>query len=279
MRKGLGATALLLALLVVGGCETSDLMPTPVEVLPSVTPQRLRLAYPDALEPLVRAWISAYQRTSPAVEIVALERADPLAWQALERGDVDMVMGSWRPTSVPTGTWRTPLVRDGLAVALNPQNGLPGLTIVQLRELFQGRVTDWEMWEGLPGTPVLITRGDTTGDARFFRRQVMGDLPVALTAVVAPNTEAVLQFVGERPLAVGYLSTARLDERVRAVPVEGIPPTQEVLESGVYPLTRDFQVVTLGEPQGAVRDFVQWLLSPQGQSIVATRGWVPLAGR
>jgi len=76
--------------------------------------------------------------------------------------------------------------------------------------------------------------------------------------------------VGSEPLAVGYISTARLDGRVRPLAIEGIPPTAETLAANLYPLTRVVYVVTLGEPQGAVRGFVEWVLSPQGQDGVVT---------
>lgn len=262
-------------MLLLNACSSPSIVPTPTAPSLSVTPQNIRFAYPDAMEPLARAWVSAYQREAETVTVIALERAGSLAWQALERDEVDVAVLSILPAEVPTGTWRSPVARDGLAVVVNPQNGLPGMTLNQLRDLFQGRVSSWESWEGLPGTPVLISREDASGDARFFQQRVMEGLPVALTAIVAPNSEAVLQFVNERPLSVGYLSAARVDARVRALAIEGVPPSQETLETGAYPLVRDFELVTTDAPQGAVREFVQWILGPQGQSITAAQGWIP----
>ncbi len=276
MKRRLWGVGLVTAvILLFNACSSPSIVPTPTSPTISVTPQTIHLAYPDAVEPLARAWVSAYQREAETVTVVALERADSLAWQALERDEVDVAVLSILPADVPTETWRSPVARDGLAVVVNPQNGLPGMTLDQLRDLFQGRVSSWESWEGLPGTPILISREDASGDARFFQQQVMEGLPVALTAIVAPNTEAVLQFVNERPLSVGYLSAARVDVRARALAIEGVPPSQEMLATGAYPLVRDFELVTTDAPQGAVRDFVQWVLGPKGQSITAAQSWIP----
>ncbi len=269
----------LLALLALTACGPASVVPTPTAAPVSGTPQTFTLAYPDALAPLARAWISAYQRTAPSVAVVSLERADPLAWQALSRDEVDIAAVTWSPAEPLTGTWRLPVARDGLALVVNPQNGLPGVTLDQLQNLFRGRMESWETLGGLPGAPVLISREDASGDARFFQSRVMGDLPVALTAIVAPNTEAVLQFVDERPLGIGYLSTARLDARVRPLAIEGVAPSTETLEARVYPLTRDIELVLMGDPEGAVRDFVQWVLSPEGQAVTSLQGWVAVASQ
>lgn len=271
--------ALLGLILSLAACGSPSVVPTPTTAPVSVTPQTISFVYPDALAPLARAWISNYQRTAPSVEVVSLERADPLAWQALTRGEVDIAAVTWSPVEPVTQTWRAAAARGGLAVVVNPQNGLPGVTVDQLRDIFQGRTASWEALGGLPGTPVLVSREDASGDARFFQREVMGDLPVALTAIIAPNTEAMMQFVGERPLGIGYLSAARLDERVRPLAIEGVPPSPETLRTRAYPLTRDVELVVKGEPEGAVRDFVQWVLGPEGQAVTASQGWVTVASQ
>jgi ABC-type phosphate transport system substrate-binding protein len=277
MKKASPGLVGLIVILALTACSSPSVIPTPTTVPVSVTPESVRFAYPDALAPLARAWVSSYQRISPAVEVVSLERADPLAWQALTRDEVDVAAVTWFPTEPSTRTWRISVARGGLAVVVHPQNGVPGVTLDQLRDLFQGRTGGWESLGGLPGSPALISREDASGDARFFQNRVMGDLPVALTAILAPNTEAMLQFVGERPLAVGYVPVARLDGRVRSLALEGVPPSPETLQTRAYPLVRDVELVVMGEPQGAVRDFVQWALSPEGQTVTAAQGWVTLS--
>ncbi len=219
---------------------------------------------------------AAYRREEADVQVVVIERADPLAYQALTNGDVNIAALTWLPTVVTDTLWSAPFARDGLAVVVNPRNGLPGLTLEQLRLLFGGRVEDWANWGGLPGAPQLISREDASGDFNFFQAQVMRDSRVALTALLAPTSAAMRELVAGEPLAVGYLSTAWLDESVRALTVEGIPPANETIAAGLYPLSRDLLLITIGEPQDATRHFVQWVRAPQGQRIVAAQRFVPL---
>jgi phosphate transport system substrate-binding protein len=85
----------------------------------------------------------------------------------------------------------------------------------------------------------------------------------------------VLDFVVEDVLAVGYVSTAWLDGRVRAVVVNGVPPTAETMAANLYPLTRTHFVLTMSEPDGPPREFVQWLLAAPGQAVLEAHGFLP----
>lgn len=275
MRRWIAAFLALTGVLV--ACTTSPgLVPTPTQPPVSVTPQIVQIACPESLLPMVMALASAYQREEPAVRIVVIERADELALYALANGDADIAALTWLPATTPENTWRATFARDGLAVIVNQQNGLPGLTIEQLRQLFGGRVEDWAPWEGLPGTPQIISREEASGDFDFFQARVMHDARVTLTALLAPTTLAARNSVSQEPLAVGYLSTAWLDGQVRALAIDGVPPAPETIAAGLYPLSRELFLVTMGEPQGMARSFIQWTLTPSGQSVVAMQGFVPI---
>ena len=268
---GLLVCVLLLAL---PACAPSSIVPTPIAAPLAASPEPLSLVYSESTAPLLHALVPAYQQYNPAVEVLLLERAAALAEQALVRGDVDVAVLTRLPVAASESAyWSAPFAREGLAVVVNPQNGLPGLTTGQLRELFQGRVEDWASWEGLPGLPVIVSREEGAGEYAYFQEQVMGDFPVTLTALLAPSSEAVLKMVGEKELAVGYLSTARLDGRVRPLALGGVPPSREMLASGAYPLTHELYLVMNGEPDGAARDFAQWVLGAEGQRIVTEQGW------
>lgn len=265
--------ALALCLLL-AGCTAPVLVPTPTTETPSGPLQQVRLAGPESLEPLLRALAAAYQREVPNVQISVLKRADPLAWEALQNGEVDLAALMWLPEALPPESWVQPLARDGLAIVVNPQNGIPGCTLEQARMLFQGRVEDWSPWGGLPGMPQLVTREDASGDTALFQRQVMGDFPISLTALLAPTSEALLAVIAAEPLAVGYVSTALLDERGRALALDGVPPAPEMLASGLYPLTRDSVMVAPAAPQGAPGDFVQWLAGERASAIIQQQGYL-----
>jgi phosphate transport system substrate-binding protein len=212
----------------------------------------------------------------PEFEITVFSRADTLAMRALRQGDAEVAVLTWLPEALPEDAWARTVARDGLAIVVNPQNGVPDLTMTQLQDLFRGRLEDWAAWGGLPGPPQLVTRETASGDSAFFQAWVMRDARVSLNALMAPTSEAVLDFVVDDALAVGYVSTAWVDGRVRAVVINGVPATAETMAANLYPLTRTLFVVTMSEPEGAPREFVQWLLAAPGQAVLEAHGFVSM---
>lgn len=247
---------------------TPTLAPSPTAVAP------VTLAASDSLAPALRGAASAFNRGRPEIEVTVLSLADALALQALQQGDADVAVVTWLSEAVPEAAWIEPVSRDGLAIVVNPQNGLAGLTMTQLQDLYQGRLEDWAAWGGLPGSPVLVSRETASGDSAFFQAWAMRDARISLNALLAPGSDAMLQFVADDALAVGYVSTVWLDGRVRALVVNDVPPVRETIEAGLYPLTRTHFLVTPAEPAGASREFVQWLLAAPGQRVLEAYGYV-----
>ena len=183
MRRAIAALLVLTGVL--AACTSpAALVPTPTLQPALVTPQIIQIACPESLAPMVMALGAAYQREELAAQIVVVERADELALYALTNGDADIVALTWLPAAAPENTWRALFARDGLAVIVNTGNGLPGLTLEQLRLLFGGRVEDWASWGGLPGSPQIISREEASGDFDFFQARVMHDARVTLTALL-----------------------------------------------------------------------------------------------
>lgn len=265
------------AALLFSGCEaTVALVPTPTPEPPPVPPAQIRVVCSESLLPAVTTLAAAYQRAASHVQITVLARADTLAAQMVQQGDADVAVLTWLPPAEGVDLfWMTPFAQDGLAVIVNPQNGIAGITLDQLRALFLGQIEDWAGLGGLPGAPQLISREDASGDARLFEERVMRGARVSLTALLAASSDTMLRYVDEDAWSVGYVSTGRLTGSVRALAVDGVPPGPEAIDAGLYPLTRALWLATPQEPRDAARDFVQWVLGPEGQSIVLAQGLRP----
>lgn len=268
------ALAVLAALLLVGCVTPVALIPTPSPAPLATAVEPLTVACSEGLASALQGAAAAFRQVHPEIEIIVLSRADTWVHQALHQGDADVAVVTWLADATPEGAWVQPMSHDGLAIIVHPQNGLPGLTMTQLQDLYQGRLEDWATWGGLPGPPTLVSRETASGDSAFFQAWVMRDARISLNALLAPSSDAMVQFVADDALAVGYVSTAQLDGRVRALVINDVPPVDEAIEAGVYPLTRTHFVVTPGEPEGAAREFVQWLLAAPGQQVLEAHGLI-----
>jgi phosphate transport system substrate-binding protein len=100
--------------------------------------------------------------------------------------------------------------------------------------------------------------------------------PILKTAVVQSSTEAVKQSVKGDPNAIGYISLADLSDDIKALQVDGVSPSNETILDGTYKIQRPFLFLTKGDAEGATLDFINWVLSAEGQEIIKETGAVPV---
>lgn len=95
-------------------------------------------------------------------------------------------------------------------------------------------------------------------------------------ATVTNNTSVMLSTVAQDPNAIGYVSLGSLSDDVKAVKIDGAEATAENIESGTYKISRPFNVVTKDGLSEAAQDFLNFIMSSQGQEVVADEGYIPV---
>ena len=100
---------------------------------------------------------------------------------------------------------------------------------------------------------------------------------IATDALVTAYSGGLRKMVAEDPRAIGYVTFSQLNEKVHAVALDGVMPTEESIRSASYRLQRPFLFLTRGVPTGATEKFLQFVLSPRGQSIARTEGLAPVS--
>lgn len=240
-------------------------------------PVFLKAAGSTTMAPLVTQLAEAYHQRQPRVTI-DVDGGGSQHGAALARGrQVELGLVSQPPADLPPNLRAVTIARDGIAVVVHPETAISNLTLLELRELFAGRFLDWrEVGEGTArGEIQLVSREDGSGTRAAFEARLAagGELRVSPTAVVMPNSQAVVDFVASHPGAVGYVSSALVTEaqQVRVVAVEGVVPRPATISSGEYPLSRELQVLIQADAPAEVRAFLDFVLSPAGQAIVAER--------
>lgn len=168
------------------------------------------------------------------------------------------------------------VARDGLSVFLNPRNPVRDLSTADLGRLFAGQVTSWSEVGGSDLTVRLVVRPPNSGTTRFFRDHVLSGAPFAPAATVAATTREVVAAVAADPGAIGFGGVAYRTDAVVLSRVDGIAPDPEPIRDERYPLARYLQLVTVAPPEGTVRRFLDFCLSPDGQRVVAECGYQPL---
>ena len=237
------------------------------------TPATIRIATSSTLAVLLDDLGDVYRADHPWMTIQSEALDTAAALDLLNGGAVDLAFVSWLPAGLDPRLWTSPLAYDAIAVIVHPANPVTGLSLAQLRDVFQGRVADWSRY-GWPGESVIVvSREDGSGTRMAFEAAAMEGRPVALTAIVQPGSDRVLGYVSRTPGAIGYVSRAWVTSAVKPIAIEGVDPSPHNVVNGAYPIGRLLFVTARSEPAGAARDFVAWLFSADGQQAIAERGF------
>lgn len=194
---------------------------------------------------------------------------------AAESGTADIGMSSRALNAKEQDLWVVEIARDGLAVIVHPDSPLLGLSIEQVRAIYAADITNWSGVGGQDAEIHVISREEGSGTRDAFVSQVMGASSITPRAIVQDSNGAVRQLVAGDPDAIGYISLGLVDDTVKALALDGVAATWENVVNGSYTLYRPFLFVSREAPAGKVQDFIDFVLSPEGQEILTAEGLIP----
>lgn len=164
---------------------------------------------------------------------------------------------------------------DGIAIVVHPGNRVQNLTTDQIRDLYSGKITNWNKVGGPTAPVVMIQRESNSGTQDSFRSLVMGKAtPISKRSETQASNGAVKNRVATTPNAIGFIGLGFVDPSVKAVSVNGVKPSAETVRSGSYPVARPLFMYTNGQPQGVVKQFIDLKETPEGQRMIGELGFV-----
>ena len=172
-----------------------------------------------------------------------------------------------------------PFAIDGVAVVVHPRNMTPGLTGAQLENIFLGKITNWKDVGGSNAQITLYVREDGSGTREVFESKAMGRKSSALAANVVNSNGAMKTALSRDKNSIGYLGIGHLDASVKGLVLDGIAPTQENAVNGTYQISRLLYMNTKSEPKGLLKDFIDYIYSPDGTLIIQRSGYIPTNAR
>ena len=167
------------------------------------------------------------------------------------------------------------IAKDALSIYINKDNPVKNFTVDQLKKIFTCEINTWKELGGEDKSIQPVIRTPNSGTQFYFQEHVLGGLPYCETAVVLPTTESVIEYIEDNEYAIGYGGIGYKDDIVHAT-IEGIEASEQNARNDKYPITRYLHFFTSKTPKGAVKDFIDWVLSPDGQKIVKEAGFIPL---
>ena len=271
LRSYLVLPALLGAVLLVAGCSRGN-------------KDAITVAGSTSVEPFAERLAELYMGAHPVAKIRVQGGGSSAGIRAVTSRICAIGMSSRELNPEEKCLVEIPIALDAIALIVNRHNPVRELTMEQARGIFAGRIRNWRQVGGPNRRITPITREEGSGTRASFEEKVMAaGMPkdkngktnptaFAADALVQDSNGAVREIVASDPAAIGYISSGLVDERVAAILVGGIAPTETTVRSGRYPVVRKFLFLTNGEVTGTAQAFINYVLSDSGQNALVEEG-------
>lgn len=251
----------------------------------------------DTMVNLGQAWAEEYMKKNPDANVSVTGGGSGTGIAALINGNADIIQSSREMTSEELDAARKrgmdpqefEVARDGLSVIVNPANSVNRLTIAQLSDIYTRKITNWRQLGGRGTEIVVLSRDKSSGTHVFFLEHVLrrgnakGPEEFANTVLMLPSSQAIADEVASNSDAIGYVGMGYVQaERHKTVNVAKdanstyVEPTPANVLNNTYPIARPLYVYTTNKPAGAVKAFIDFVLSDEGQKIVQQQEFVPI---
>jgi len=250
----------------------------------------------DTIVNLALAWAEAYQEIRPEVYLSVTGGGSGTGIAALINGTVDIANASRRIKSEEqaeaeaNGVTPTEFIiaRDAIAVIVNHENPIDNLTLQLISDIYSGKINNWSEVGGEDRPIVRLSRETNSGTHVYFLDNVLrlgdalSETLFSVDTLLLPSSEGITAEIRQNPNAIGYDGLGYVTDEVKVVAVgisiDGpfVYPSSETVNSNLYPIARDLYMYTAGEPSGEIKEYLDWIISPQAQEIVKKLGFVPV---
>lgn len=167
------------------------------------------------------------------------------------------------------------IAKDALSIYLHPENPVKNLTFDQLKKIYIGDINNWKLVGGIDTLIQPVTRNPNSGTYLYFKEHILEAEEYVNSSLIIPTTREIVRYVEQNINAIGYGGMGYTG-KVKHIKIDGVEPTETNVINDTYPIIRYLHFFTTKSPGGEVKRFIDWVLSPAGQSVVRKSGFIPL---
>jgi phosphate transport system substrate-binding protein len=240
----------------------------------------ISVAGSTTVQPLAELFAEAFREMYPDVTIDVQGGGSSVGVKSAAQGTVDVGMASREVKDSEMEEFPElqpfPIAFDGIAVAVHPDVPVDDISLADAQAVFAGEITNWSELGGPDANIIVVSREEGSGTRAAFEDMVMGEEVIVDTAILQPSNGSVRTTVASTPESMGYLSFGYLDDTTKALSVDGVEPSAANAANGSYPVVRPLNMMTNGEPGDLVQAWFDFILSAEGQAIVADEGYIAI---
>jgi phosphate transport system substrate-binding protein len=236
--------------------------------------------------PIGDAFAEYFKKSYPNVEIAVSKTGSGNGAAALIDGRCDIAMMSrfMKDTefknAIAKGVYPVThtIAMDGVCIIVHPSNPILELKTAQVRDIYNGKITNWNELGGPDLAIVPISRDTSSGTYETFENLVMSGEKIGSKVEYVNANPQAHDRVKSTAGAIGYVGIGFLDSSVKALKIDGVTPSKQTISTGQYPLTRPLFLFTNGYPKlgSIIHKFCTFYLTDTGQQIIEAKGFVPL---
>ncbi len=256
----------------------------------------LQIKGSDTMVNLGQAWAEAFMKRNPGLSVAVTGGGSGTGIAALIANTCDIaeISRELKPDEIQLARQKgidpqqITVALDGLAVVVHPANPVSQLTLDQLAAIFSGAIGNWKDVGGADLPIVVLSREVNSGTHVYFKEHVLrrgnpqSKTEFAASALLLPSSQSIADEVAQNSSAIGYYGMGYITAKQKVLAVARtatapyIQPTQENVVNNSYPISRPLLMVSKGKPQGLTAQFIDFVLSAEGQQIVSKLDFVPI---
>ena len=234
--------------------------------------------------PIAQGTLEAFMKANPGVQIslsgggsgegikALIDKTTDIATSSREIKDKEIELAKSKGVNPVAHV----VAFDAIIPVVHPKNKVTNLSIDQLSQIYQGKITNWKEVGGEDLQIVVISRDSSSGTFESWGHFVMKKAKVTPRAQMLASNGALVTAVAKNKYAIAYLGIGYVNKSVKPLIVNGIKASVQTAMSREYPMSRELYMYTNGEPEGSMAKYIAFVKSPAGQKIVAKEGFVPI---
>jgi len=237
------------------------------------------LAGSTAFQPFAEKLAERFMEKNPEVRINVQGGGSIVGLQAIRANAVEIAMADLvnlpEDITAAEGPFsHAAVAKDGIAVVVHPTNPVNNLSLEQVGAIFQGKISNWSEVGGKNEEISVISREKGSGTGKSFEDLVLKGERLTKKALFQDSNGTIRQTVAVIPNSIGYLFMGLLNEKVKAVSLDRQKPTKKNIIKGRYKLVNQVYLIWNKEATPLSKQFVEFVLSEEGQSIIAQAGLI-----
>lgn len=230
----------------------------------------IQIAGSTSVQPLSEELVKAFMAENNKVRINVAGGGSGAGVKAAAAGTADIGASSRELKEEEKNVKEYVIALDGIAIIVHKDNPVNDLSQEDIKKIFAGEITNWSELGGENGAIHVYNREDGSGTRGAFTELIMGkEVSITDKAIIQNSTGAVRTAVAGDKTGIGYISLGGINEEIKALKVDGVEATVENIKTKTYKIYRPFLYLTQKEPEGVVKAYIDWVLSLEGQGIVA----------